>query len=63
MYKLLNQDKETAITRINPHRDFYNVRKVLVSAASKACQQGIINPHRDFYNVRKVLAAEGLMHS
>jgi hypothetical protein len=31
MYKLLNQDKETAITRINPHRDFYNVRKVLVA--------------------------------
>jgi hypothetical protein len=28
MYLLLNEDKEVAITRINPHRDFYNVRKV-----------------------------------
>merc|ERR1719329_1929866 len=28
MYRLLNEDKEVAITRINPHRDFYNVRKV-----------------------------------
>jgi len=28
MYLLLNEDKEICVTKINPHRDFYNVRKV-----------------------------------
>ena len=28
MYLLLNEDKEVCITKINPHRDFFNVRKV-----------------------------------
>ncbi|EKX33373.1 hypothetical protein GUITHDRAFT_90761 [Guillardia theta CCMP2712] len=28
MHLLLNEDKEIAIAKINPHRDFYNVRKV-----------------------------------
>lgn len=27
-YSLLNENKETYITKLNPHRDFYNVRKV-----------------------------------
>jgi hypothetical protein len=28
MYLLLNEDKEFLAQKINPHRDFYNVRKV-----------------------------------
>ncbi|AET39192.1 AMP deaminase Ecym_4113 [Eremothecium cymbalariae DBVPG len=37
MYSLLNEYKETAVSKKNPHRDFYNVRKVDTHVHHSAC--------------------------
>ncbi|CEP21014.1 AMD1 [Cyberlindnera jadinii] len=60
-YELLNQNREIYLTKINPHRDFYNVRKIdnnidLTMCMSKKHLLNVINkklndePNRVVYN-------------
>ena len=37
MYSLLNEYQETSVSKKNPHRDFYNVRKVDTHVHHSAC--------------------------